>query len=77
MVHEMGSRRVPLVGDAVHVRYLASDEDGRIIEVEGHRVLVETATGREWFEVSRITGRFVRAGEAYTPRLIWEDDTES
>lgn len=70
----MGSRRAPVVGDAVLVRHHASDEPGRITAVEGHRVLVETETGREWFELSRITGRFVRAGEAYSPRLIWADD---
>ena len=70
----MGSRRVPTVGDAVLVRYLASDERGRIVAVDRHRVLVETDAGREWFELSRITARFVRAGEAYSPRLIWIDD---
>ena len=62
-----------MVGDAVLVRYLASDEPGRIVAVEAHRVLVQTAAGSEWFELSKITGRFVRAGEAYSPRLIWDD----
>ena len=70
----MGSRRVPMVGDAVLVRYLASDEPGRIVSVEGPRVLVEYGERREWFEVSRVTGRFVREGEAYAPRLTWDDD---
>ena len=65
------SRPVPAVGDAVHVHYLASMEPGRIVAVEGARVLVETAQGTEWFELSKVTGRFVRAGETYTPRLSW------
>jgi hypothetical protein len=65
------SRPVPAVGDAVLVRYLASTEPGRLVAVEQARVLVETAQGTEWFELSRVTGRFVRAGEAYTPRLSW------
>jgi hypothetical protein len=62
---------MPAVGDAVLVHYLASMEPGRIVAVEGPRVLVETAQGTEWFELSRVTGRFVRAGETYTPRLSW------
>ena len=65
------SRPVPTVGDAVLVQYLASREPGRLVAVEQSRVLVETAQGTEWFELSRVTGRFVRAGEAYTPRLSW------
>ena len=65
------SRPVPAVGDAVLVHYLASIDPGRIVAVEGARVLVETAQGSEWFELSRVTGRFVRAGETYTPRLSW------
>lgn len=64
------SRWLPGVGDPVIVQYLGSTEEGRLIAVEGPRVLVETASGSEWFELSRITGRFVRAGEAYFPRLI-------
>ena len=65
------SRPVPAVGDAVLVHYLASMDPGRIVAVEGTRVLVETAQGTEWFELSKATGRFVRAGETYTPRLSW------
>lgn len=65
------SRPVPVVGDAVLVQYLASAEPGQIVAVEGPRVLVETAQGSEWFELSKVTGRFVRAGETYTPRLSW------
>jgi len=67
------SRPVPAVGDAVLVHYLASMEPGQIVAVEGPRVQVETAQGTEWFELSRVTGRFVRAGETYTPRLSWPD----
>jgi len=65
------SRPVPAVGDAVLVHYLASSEPGRIVRVEGPRVLVETEQGEEWFELGKVTGRFVRAGETYTPRLSW------
>lgn len=68
------SRRLPVVGDAVTVQYLGSMERGHLIAVEGRRVLVETDAGSEWFELSRVTGRFVRAGEAYFPRLIWRDE---
>ena len=67
------SRPVPQVGDAVLVQYLGSMEPGHLVAVEGRRVLVETETGSEWFELSRVTGRFVRAGQAYSPRLIWRD----
>lgn len=73
----MASRRVPVVGDAVLVRYLGSTERGQIVAVDGPRVLVKAAAGREWFEISRVTGRFVRAGEAYSPRLIWDDDADA
>ena len=65
------SRPVPAVGDAVLVHHLATIEPGRITAVEGLRVLVETAQGSEWFELGKVTGRFVRAGETYTPRLSW------
>lgn len=67
------SRRLPVVGDAVTVQYLGSMVPGRLIAVEGRRVLVETERASEWFELSRVTGRFVRAGETYFPRLIWRD----
>ena len=67
------SRPVPAVGDSVLVHYLASEEPGHLVAVEGPRVLVETAQGSEWFELSRVTGRFVRAGETYTPRLSWPE----
>ena len=50
------SRPVPALGDAVLVHYLASSEPGQIVAVEGPRVLVETAQGREWFELSKVTG---------------------
>ena len=62
---------MPAVGDAVLVHYLASVDPGQIVAVEGTRGLVETAQGTEWFELSKATGRFVRAGETYTPRLSW------
>ena len=68
------SRPIPTVGDAVTVQYLGSMEPGRLVAVDGRRVLVETETGSEWFELSRVTGRFVRAGQAYFPRLIWRED---
>jgi hypothetical protein len=67
------SRRLPTVGDAVTVQHLGSTEQGHLIAVEGRRVFVETGSGTEWFELSKTTGRFVRAGEAYFPRLIWRD----
>lgn len=67
------SRRLPAVGDAVTVQYLASMEQGHLIAVEGRRVLVETEAGTEWFELSKTTGRFVGAGQAYFPRLIWRE----
>ena len=65
------SRPMPAVGDAVLVHYLASVDPGQIVAVEGTRVLVETAQGTEWFELSKATGRFGRAGETYPPRLSW------
>lgn len=65
---------MPVVGDAVTVQYLGSMEPGHVTAVEGRRVLVETESGAEWFELSRIACRFVRAGEAYFPRLIWHDE---
>ena len=67
------SRPVPAVGDAVLVQYLASMDPGHVTAVEGRRVLVETEQGSEWFELSKVTGRFVRAGETYSPRLIWPE----
>ena len=70
------SRPVPAVGDAVLVHYLASTEPGRIVAVDGPRVRVETAQGAEWFELGKVTGRFVRAGETYTPRLSWPDPSQ-
>ena len=39
--------------------------------VEGRRVLVESRAGSEWFELSKLTGRFVRDGATYFPRLSW------
>ena len=65
------SRPFPRVGDHVTVQYLGSEEPGVILAVEERRVQVETASRTEWFELSRVTARFVRAGEAYFPRLIW------
>ena len=67
------SRPVPVVGDAVLVQHLGSTEQGWIVAVDGRRVLVEATAGREWFELSRVTGRFVRAGETYFPRLLLGD----
>ena len=66
------TRPIPAVGDRVSVQFLGSQEPGRLTAVDGPRVLVETATASEWFALSPITGRFVRAGEAYFPRLIWQ-----
>ena len=65
------SRPVPVVGDAVRIQYLGSSEPGHIVAVEGRRVLVESRAGSEWFELSKLTGRFVRDGATYFPRLSW------
>ncbi len=65
------SRPLPHVGDVVTVQFLGTEKAGRIVTVDERRLLVQTADDTEWFELSQITGRFVREGQAYFPRLLW------
>lgn len=65
------TRPLPRVGDEVTVQFLGTEKPGVICEVDGRRLLVRTADAEEWFALSHITGRFVREGKAYFPRLLW------
>lgn len=66
------SRPMPQVGDLVQVVHLSHRRDGRIVRIDERRLLVRTDDGEEaWFQLSRATGRFTAAGQAYSPRLVW------
>ncbi len=69
-------RIVPVAGMAVEVRTLGEAREARIDEVAaGGRAL---RVGEDWFDLHRLTAKFVRRGEPYYgTRLVFPDDAEA
>lgn len=68
-------RVLPVPGMRVRVRTLGSAREARIDEVaqDGRALRV----GEEWFDLHRLTAKFVRRGEPYYgTRLVFLDEVE-
>jgi len=69
-------RILPVAGMKVQVRTLGSVRDARVDEVaDGGRAL---RVGEEWFELHRLTAKFVRRGDPYYgTRLVFPGEDGS